>query len=165
MNKIEDKPQEERVMKGIRLTGLIVAAGLFFTAASGVGLAETGTDTAKALALRSIMKELGTNMQVITDGISREDWALIEKTAPLIADHPQPPISEKLRIISFMGNDMGRFKGYDGETHKAAEALGQAAGKEDGQAVISAFQRLQTTCYGCHHEFRQPFLKHFYPTR
>lgn len=148
-----------------RIAGFIVAAGLFFSAPSGVALAETGAQTAKALALRNIMKELGANMQVITDGISREDWALIEKTAPLIADHPQPPISEKLRIISFMGGDMGRFKGYDEGTHKAAEELKQAAGTRDGHSVITSFQRLQMTCYGCHHEFRQPFLKHFYPAR
>lgn len=152
-------------MKGRRFTGLIVAAGLFFSAASGVGLAETGSEGAKELALRKIMKDLGANMQVITDGISREDWPLIEKTAPLIADHPQPPIMEKMRIISFMGGDMSRFKGYDTETHKAADALKQAAGTQDGQEVIAAFQRLQATCYGCHHNFREPFLKHFYPTR
>lgn len=152
-------------MKGRRFTGFIVAAGLFFSAPSGVAMAETGSETAKELALRKIMKELGANMQVITDAISREDWPLIEKTAPLIADHPQPPLTEKMRIISFMGGDMGRFKGYDTETYKAAEALKQAAGTQDGQEVIAAFQRLQTTCYGCHHDFRQPFLKHFYPTR
>lgn len=152
-------------MKAKRIVGFIVAAGLFFSAPGGITMAETDAEPAKALALRSIMKELGSNMQVITDGISREDWALIEKTAPLIADHPQPPISEKLRIISFMGGDIGRFKGYDEGTHKTAEELKQAAGTKDGHSVISAFQRLQETCYGCHRQFRGPFLKHFYPTR
>lgn len=152
-------------MNARRLSGFIVAAGLFFGASSGVALSETGTEAAKELALRGIMKEMGGNMQVITDGISREDWALIERTAPLIADHPQPPLSEKMRIIAFMGSDMGRFKGYDAETHKAAEALKQAAGIQDGPAVIATFQRLQTTCYGCHHDFRGAFLKNFYGTR
>lgn len=152
-------------MNAKRLTGLIAAAGLFFYALSGVALAETGSETVKELALRKIMKELGANMQSITDGISREDWSLIEKTAPLIADHPQPPLTEKMRIISFMGKDMGRFKGYDTETHMAAVTLKQAAVTQDGKEVIAAFQRLQMTCYGCHHDFRQNFLKHFYPTR
>ena len=73
------------------------------------------------------MKDLGMNMQVITDGISREDWELVEKTAPLIAEHPQPPISEKIRIIGFMGTKMGKFKAYDGETHEQAQAVGKAA--------------------------------------
>lgn len=151
-------------MKARRFTGFIVAAGLFFAAASSVAVAETGAQGTNELALRKIMKDLGNNTQVITDGISREDWALIEKTAPLIADHPQPPISEKMRIIGFMGSDMGKFKNYDGEVHKAAESMGQAARIHDGQGVIAAFQTLQTACYNCHRDFRQPFLKHFYGT-
>ncbi|MBE9564814.1 MAG: cytochrome C, partial [Proteobacteria bacterium] len=58
------------------------------------------------------MRDMGKNMQVIADGISREDWKLIEKTAPLIADHPQPPISEKVRILAFVGTDVSKFKGH-----------------------------------------------------
>lgn len=152
-------------MRARLLTGFIAAAGLFFGAAGVVAIAGTGAEADKDLVLRKIMKEMGGNMQIITDGISREDWALIEKTAPLIADHPQPPLTEKMRIIAFMGSDMGKFKGYDGETHKAAEALRQAALIRDGQEVIAAFQRLQTTCYSCHRDFRSPFVKHFYETR
>ncbi len=82
-------------MKAIRIMMLIAAAVLFLFTANSVTVAETVEQAVKELALRGIMKDLGTNMQVITDGISREDWALIEKTAPLIADHPQPPSQRK----------------------------------------------------------------------
>ncbi len=124
--------------------------------------AENGTPNAEPLVLQKVMKDLGKHMQAITDGISREDWALVEKTAPLIGEHPQPPIAEKTRIIGFMGSKMGKFKAYDGETHDAAHALAQAANKGDGRAVINAFQTLQSSCYNCHQEFRKPFVKHFY---
>ncbi|MDP2760028.1 MAG: cytochrome C [Sideroxyarcus sp.] len=124
--------------------------------------AATGAQAVEPLALQQIMKELGKNMQVITDGISREDWELVEKTAPLIADHPQPPFSEKMRIMGFMGTNMGRFKAHDGETHEQAQAAGKAAKAKDGQGVILAFQKLQTSCYNCHSEFRKPFVEHFY---
>ena len=154
--------RRKETMKAIRFTTLILAAGMFFATASGVIVAETGEQAVKQLALRGIMKNLGSNMQVITDGISREDWALVEKTAPLIADHPQPPMSEKAHIMSLFGPNMGKFKSYDEETHKAAEFLGEAAGKQDGQAVIAAFQSLQTACFNCHQEFRKPFIEHFY---
>ena len=149
-------------MKAIRIMMLIAAAGLFLFTANSVTVAETVEQAVKELALRGIMKDLGANMQVITDGISREDWALIEKTVPLIADHPQPPMSEKARIMSFAGSSMGKFKGYDDVTHEAALSLGEAAGKQDAQAVIAAFQALQTACYNCHRDFRKPFVEHFY---
>lgn len=149
-------------MKTKRLIGFILAGGLLL--AGGAGAAAESGEKAKDLALRKIMKDLGSNMQTVTDAISREDWELAAKTAPLIADHPQPPVTEKLRIIAFMGADMGKFKGYDAEVHKAAGSLGEAAKAKDGAAVIAAFQSIQTACYGCHRDFRQGFVKHFYGT-
>ncbi|MHB1236836.1 MAG: cytochrome c [Gallionella sp.] len=117
---------------------------------------------AKPLALRKIMQDMGKNMQVITDGISREDWGLVAKVAPLIADHPQPPLVEKMRILSFAGADAGKFKSHDEKTHQAARVLQQAAVRSDGQAVISSFAMLQNNCLACHQSFRKPFLEHFY---
>jgi cytochrome c556 len=122
-------------------------------------------DKAKPLALRKIMQDLGKNMQGVTDGISREDWEMVGKIAPLIADHPQPPLVEKMRILKFVGTDAGKFKGYDEKTHEAAKALEQAAARSDGQSVISSFAMLQNSCLGCHQNFRKPFLEHFYGQR
>ncbi|MFA5372182.1 MAG: cytochrome c [Sideroxydans sp.] len=124
--------------------------------------ATSGAHAAEPLALQKIMKDLGKNMQIITDGISREDWELVEKTTPLIANHPQPPLSEKMRILSFVGTNMAKFKAHDGETHDQALAVGKAAKARDGQGVTLAFQKLQTSCYNCHSEFRKPFVAHFY---
>ncbi len=152
-------------MKIIRITTLILVAGLFLFTANNVTVAESNAPSDKQLALRGIMQDLGKNMQVITDGISREDWALVEKTAPLIADHPQPPMSEKARIMGFIGRNMGKFKGYDDVTHETANSLKIAAGKQDGVAVITAFKDLQTACYSCHLDFRKPLVEHFYEKR
>ncbi len=140
-------------------------AGLALASASVPAPAGTDANTVTPLALRQIMKELGRNMQAITDGISREDWALIEKTAPHVADHPQPPLSERLRLMAFAGTDAGRFKAYDGETRAAAEAVAKGASAKDGKATILAFQRLQTGCFNCHRQFRKPFVDHFYGAR
>ena len=124
--------------------------------------AASGTHAAEPLAMQKIMKDLGKNMQDITDGISRGDWELVEKTAPLIANHPKPPFGEKLRILGFVGTNMDKYKEYDGETHDHAQAVGKAAKAKDGRGVILAFQKLQTSCYNCHSEFRKPFVAHFY---
>ena len=104
------------------------------------------------------MQDMGKNMQVVTDGISREDWEMVARAAPLIADHPQPPLAEKMRILSFVGADAGKFKGHDERTHQAARALEQAAVRSDGQAVISSFATLQNSCLACHQSFRKSFV-------
>ena len=87
---------------------------------------------------------------------------LVDKTAPAIAEHPQPPLAEKMRIMSFMGSNMGKFKEFDEQTHEAAHDLLHAAQEKDGQKVIAAFQKVQSSCLACHQTFRAPFVAHFY---
>ncbi len=134
-------------------------AGIAAIIASSQAFAETNSEP---LVLQKIMKDMGKNMQVIADGISREDWKLVEKTAPLIADHPQPPVVEKVKILAYVGTDASKFKGYDRKTHEAAGVLGESAAREDGYAIISDFATLQNTCLMCHQSFRKKFQEHFY---
>lgn len=114
------------------------------------------------LEFQKVMKELGKNMQTVVDGISREDWELVAKTAPLIAQHPQPSAEEKQRIVSFMGAQMPKFKSFDMQTHEAAHELEHAAHEKNGQGVIDAFHKVQSSCLSCHQAFRAPFVEHFY---
>jgi cytochrome c556 len=86
----------------------------------------------------------------------------VANTAPLIAAHPQPPLTEKARIIAYIGLSMGRFKEFDMQTHEAAHELEHAATEKNGAGVIDAFQKLQTGCLGCHQNFRTAFVEHFY---
>lgn len=120
------------------------------------------TQAAEPLALQKVMKDLGKNMQIVTDGISREDWILVEHTAHQIGEHPEAPLDEKLRIIGFIGSNMAKFKAFDGQTHEAAHEMAEAAEAKNGQQVISAFQKLQTGCLSCHQAFRPAFVAHFY---
>jgi cytochrome c556 len=142
---------------------LALCIGLTLLTAGAPTLA--ATESAQPLAMRGIMQDLGRYMQTVTLAIAREDWALVEKTAPLIAQHPQPPLMEKTRILRFVGTEMGKYKSHDHKTHAAAHELAQAAKNKDGMAVIAAFQSVQTGCYGCHQEFRKPFVEHFYGAR
>lgn len=137
----------------------IVNQAVFLTA---FALSIPHAQATEPLELQKVMKELGRNMQVITDGISREDWESVARTAPLIATHPQPPVSEKMRIMKFMGTEMPKFKAFDGETHKAAHELEQAAHENDGQKIIATFGKLQTTCLNCHQTFRGKIVQYFY---
>jgi cytochrome c556 len=150
-------------MKRCLTTEFALGMGLSMLVAGAPALA--AAEPAQPLAMRGIMQDLGRHMQTVTLAIAREDWALVEKTAPLIAQHPQPPLMEKTRILRFVGTDMGKYKSHDHKTHEAAHELAQAAKNKDGMAVIAAFQSVQTGCYGCHQEFRKPFVEHFYGAR
>lgn len=125
--------------------------------------ASLAADDGKPLELRRIMKDMGTGMQKITEAISREDWPAAEAAARRVADHPQPGVFEKTRLLAFIGTRVARFRAYDGETHEAANALADAAARRDGIGAIEAFRRVQLACHGCHQAFRQTFVQHFYP--
>ena len=125
---------------------------------------EALADPVEPLALQKIMQDMGQNMQLITHGISQENWGLVEKTAPLIANHPQPPIFEKMKIFAYINTDMRVFKNFDDKTHEAATILGKTAASKDGHAIIADFATLQDTCLMCHERFRKPFKKYFYDT-
>lgn len=114
------------------------------------------------MALTGIMRDLGKEMEAVTDAIAREDWPRVATLATQIADHPQPPLAEKLRILAFVGKDTSRFRDYDKQTHEAAQLMAQAARRRDGNATITAFANVQTACLGCHQQFRKPFQDHFH---
>jgi cytochrome c556 len=132
----------------------------FFSSAC-LMLATSDAQAASHVVLHEIMEDLGRNMQAITDGISREEWSLVEKNTAQIVDQPQPPLNEKVRLLGFMGTQMWKFKAYEGEKVDAALALGKAAKAKDGPRVILAFKKLQTSCYNCHSEFRKPLVEYF----
>jgi cytochrome c556 len=136
---------------------LIIAASLI-----SIALTASHAQAAEPLELQKIMRDLGRNMQTVTDGISREDWALVESSSHLIAEHPQPPLPEKMRILNFIGTNMSKFKGFDEQTHEAASEMAAAAQEENGHKVISTFQKIQSSCLGCHQSFRTGFVEHFY---
>ena len=144
----------------------------FFTVSLSVLLATFATalgaqsvEAAKPMALRTIMERLGRDMQVVTGAISKEDWPLVAELAPRIAKHAEPPMSEKMRILAWLGADAGKFRGLDRQVHDAATAMGEAAQRNDGQAVIAAFSKTQQSCLACHQSYRRSFVEKFYGSR
>ncbi len=137
-------------------------AGLFFISASSQALAETIVKSTTPLSLRVIMQDLNKEMKNITTAISLEDWTQVKTSSAWIAAHPRPPLTEKKRIKAFLGDDMATFKAHDIKTHKAAQALADAAMAKDGQAVIAEFSKLQNSCLSCHQRFRSPIQKLFH---
>ena len=122
-----------------------------------------GNATAEPMELRRIMRELGNDMQVVTDGISREDWERVAKTAPKIAEHRQPPFAEKMRILAFAGSNDGWFKRFDEQTHQTAKSFGTG-----GQGAVTVKRRshpsqlCKTAAWLVIRNSRKPFVEHFY---
>lgn len=141
----------------------VIAMAVLLAVGTLAGVDATEPDGKSApMALTGIMQDLSTDMQGITDGIAREDWPAVAKLAARIADHPQPPLAEKLRILTFTGKDASRFRSYDQQAHQAAQWLAQAAQLRDGTAAIAAFANVQGACLACHQNFRQRFQQHFH---
>lgn len=129
------------------------------------GLGAQSAEAAKPMALRAVMDKLGRDMQAVTGAISKEDWPLVAELAPKIANHAEPPLSEKVRVLAWLGADAGKFRGFDGQVHDAATAVGEAAKRGDGQAVIAAFSKTQQSCLACHQSYRHSFVQQFYGGR
>jgi len=141
-------------------------AALAIAIASSLSLPAGAADTAgKPLELRRVMQQLSAQMQRITDAIAHEDWLQVVAAAPLVARHEQPPAEEKARILGYLGSEAGNFRALDEKTHDAAHELEHAATKGDGQAVIDAFAKVQSSCLACHQKYRKPFVEHFYGKR
>lgn len=121
-----------------------------------------GADQPKPMALRGIMLQLETDMNAVNGAISQKDWKTVAELAPKIANHAEPPLLEKVRILAWLNIDAPKFRGYDVKAKDEAAAMGEAARKGDGQAVVADYARIQQSCLGCHNQFRQKFIAHFY---
>jgi len=114
------------------------------------------------LMLRKIMQAMQSNIQQIEQGIAKQDWDLVSQNALAIADHPAPPLFEKLRIFAYINTDLGEFKKLDKKTHETAKILGEMALKDDKSTVGAVITELKDSCEQCHQVFRQEFQANFY---
>lgn len=115
--------------------------------------------------LLAVMEQMGRNMQEVTGAISREDWALVVELAPGIARHPQPSALDKVRILKWVGTDVGKFRDYDAQVERTADEMAAAAARGDGAEVIRAFSEVQQACLACHQQFRKRYVEHFHGER
>ncbi len=138
------------------LTWLVIFLATLTTASAQPANAE------KPMALRTIMEKMGQEMQKVTGAIAKEDWPAITLLATQIAQHAEPPPQEKVQIITWLGPQAGKFRGFDSQSHQSAMAMAQSASQHDGAGVIDAFAKVQSACMGCHQAFRKDYLQHFY---
>jgi len=120
---------------------------------------------AEETVLQTVMKGHAKNMQMIADGIAHENYEQVEKAARVVIDPPHPPstLTEKYRLVRFLGGKLDRFRALDEAAKQRAAALASTARSQNGETTIAAFQQLQMSCLACHNEFRKPFKGYFNP--
>ncbi|HSH30029.1 MAG TPA: cytochrome c [Thiohalobacter sp.] len=132
---------------------LSIAGAVLLVTATSWGLA------ADPHSLRGIMQELGRQMGTLTQAIMADDRETIVAAAAAIADHPQPPLSERIRILGSLGTAAPAFRQADKDVHDAAIAVKQAAEAGDRDALAAGFHRLTRSCLACHTRFRNEDIK------
>lgn len=150
-----DTPRAASVLSA----GLILLASVLALPVHAQAAAPAPDDSMPGL--RGVMQQLGRHMQAVAGAISTEDWAEVARLAPQIAEHPEPPLTEKVRVLTWLGTDAVKFRGLDQQVGAAANAMGDAARRGDGGAVIDAFAKVQQACLACHQGYRASFRQHF----
>lgn len=142
----------------------IVPVVASLAAATSVG-GHASETAAAPTTLRGVMQEMGRDMQEVAGAISMEDWTEVAALALSVSRHAEPPASEKMRILGWLRTDASNFRTFDQQVRAAANAMGEAATRGDGEAVINAFADLQQSCLDCHQRFRKAFVEHFHERR
>jgi len=134
-------------------------AGLMMSLVVNLASAETAEEP---LMIRKIMQAMQSNIIQIEQGIDKQDWDLVSQNALAIADHPAPPLFEKLRIFAYINTDLGEFKKLDKKTHETAKIIGDMALQDDKSNILATVTELKESCEQCHQVFRQEFQANFY---
>jgi hypothetical protein len=107
--------------------------------------------------LRGVM-QLGRHMQAVAGAISAEDWAEVARLAPQIAEHPEPPLTEKVRVLTWLGTDAVKFRGLD---QQAPRPTPWAMWPGAATAAPWTPCQVQQACLACHQGYRASFRQHF----
>lgn len=104
--------------------------------------------------MQPIMQAMGENMARIAAGIWREDYDEVGAGAVLIAEHPLPPLLERLSLLSQLGSEAPHFMAADEDLKSAALALEKVARTKKLDAVMRQYHLLQQQCVACHRWYR-----------
>lgn len=116
--------------------------------------AHSGQAHAEPMSLVAIMGLMITEIQQVGHGIFNENYALIEKSAAGIADHP-PIRTEDLQLVKeTLGQQAEKFEQLDEQVHHHADSMRLAAGRKDMDEILRQYSVVQHGCVECHARFR-----------
>jgi len=130
-----------------------LVGGLIGVILLGAGAAATQHD-ASAADLKTIMRQLGWDMDALNAALWARDFAALTTAATAIAEHPHVSPQEKARVQAALGTDFAAFGAADRRVHDAAVRVAEAAAAEASDRVLSELGSLQAGCVACHDAFR-----------
>jgi hypothetical protein len=92
-------------------------------------------------------------IQLITDGLAREDWQAIIDASLRIESSPQMQ-----QMCQHMGAGAPGFTELALEFHSRADGIGQAAREQDARSVLEATSNTLQACTNCHATYRQDVI-------
>jgi cytochrome c556 len=124
---------------------------------AGAVAAEVGAQSGTA-SLKAIMQGLQASMATLHQALWLEEFRVVADAAREVAEHPQVPGEERLRIQSALGDDFAAFAAADRRVHDTSLQLRDAALQRDTAAVLSALADVHEGCVVCHTRFRARLL-------
>ncbi len=114
----------------------------------------TSTYAEDPKSFRDLMLYMGQQYSEVTQGILKQDYQQLATAANIIAFHPEPPLTQRMKIIAKLGSDFLDFKSWDDKVHLSAVALAQAAENKDINAVLEHNTTMLENCTSCHIKYR-----------
>ena len=131
---------------------IIVSVLLFFGFVVCVSPALAGDD---AKNFKEVMQRISVDMSKLIDPIMKGDFAKVHEIAEHVANHSEPPLSHRLKIIAKLGLDFTDFKKYDDEVHINSVAIQASANNKDIEGMIDNYWKTMKSCHGCHKKYRE----------
>ncbi len=103
---------------------------------------------------KEVMQRIELDMSKLVGHIMKEEYADIIAVAERVANHEEPPLSHRLRLIAELGTDFPNFKSHDDNVHINSVAMQEAAEKKDIDAVIISYGKTMQSCNSCHKKYR-----------
>ena len=105
--------------------------------------------------MKEVMQRISNDMSKLVNHIMKDEYDEILVLAEKVANHDEPPVSHRLRIIAELGLDFTDFKKNDDEVHINAVAMKKAAINKDTTAIIDNYGKVMQSCNNCHKQYRK----------
>jgi cytochrome c556 len=133
------------------LVGGLIGVVMLGTCVAG---AQPAQHDASAADLKTIMRQLGRDMDALNAALWARDFGALGTAATAIAEHPHVSPQEKARVQAALGAVFAAFGAADRRVHDAAMRTAGAAANQDTDQVLSELGSLQVGCVACHDAFR-----------
>ncbi len=103
---------------------------------------------------KEVMQRIELNMSKIVGHIMREEFDEIVQLAEQVANHDEPPLTHRMKLIAELGTDFIDFKSHDDNVHINSVAMQEAAKRKDLDSVIINYGKTMQSCNHCHKKYR-----------